>query len=129
MTNRILISAAGLKVSKPGVNVLTASAVGDFSFSSDYLGYGLYQAGTFLATGNRVETTFSFTSLGYVPFVLLAVQGSGVAIFSYRYVTPTGFGGSITQGFTAKIGASSIKVTIWDILDQTVRYAIFRNPA
>lgn len=129
MTARVLISTAGLKVSKPGIDVLTASDVSDFSFSSDYLGYGRYLAGTFTATGGRVETTFTFTGLGYIPMVLLSAPGTGVAGFAYRYVTPTGFGsGTITQGFTAKIEDGAIKVTNWDVLDKTIRYVIFRNP-
>lgn len=45
MANRVLINASGLKVSKPGQNVLTAPAA-QLQFSSDWSAMGVYRRGT-----------------------------------------------------------------------------------
>lgn len=79
MTNRIVIQASGMKISKPGVNVLTAGQE-DLIFDTDHQGLGVYQTGTVSISGcstsaitpggNREglnKTTVSFSSLGYIP--------------------------------------------------------------
>jgi hypothetical protein len=45
MANRVLLDQNGLKISRPTVNVLTASAFGDFLFSSQYQAMHLYMWG------------------------------------------------------------------------------------
>ena len=46
MTNRVLLNSSGLKISKPGVNVIGAS-IADLNFNSDYSQMGLYRQGTY----------------------------------------------------------------------------------
>ena len=45
MTNRVLMNSGVLKVSKPGVNVITAGPQ-DLAFSSDFSMFGFYRQGT-----------------------------------------------------------------------------------
>jgi hypothetical protein len=52
MTNRILLNSSGLKISKSGVNVLTAGNA-DLLFTSDYSHLAFYATGTFtIAAGD-----------------------------------------------------------------------------
>jgi hypothetical protein len=54
MTNRVLLNASGLKVSKPGVNVLTAPTSG-LQFSSDWSALGFYRSAEIDCNWNRPE--------------------------------------------------------------------------
>lgn len=67
MVNRVLLNTSGLKVSKPGFNVLTAS-LNQLSFSGDYSQINIFLTGSFSFQMNQVVSqtinfgkTFTFT--------------------------------------------------------------------
>lgn len=61
MANRVVLDETGLKVSKPGANVLTAGASG-LQFSSDWSALGFYRRGEMDCNWN--ETDYRNFSLG-----------------------------------------------------------------
>lgn len=92
MANRVLLNASGLKISKPGINVLTATAAGDFAFVSDYRTLPIRQTGTVSVPARTSITheynsaTISYSNDGYTPLVVVAEAQSGVSEQESGYV-------------------------------------------
>jgi len=85
MANRVLLGQLasgvhGLKVSKPGINALTA-ATKDLLFDSTSVRTGMVYAGaqdlTLNDAADNYLTTGSKTSLGYIPLVLFSEKRNG----------------------------------------------------
>ncbi|RDE08440.1 hypothetical protein [Pelagibacterium lacus] len=74
MANRVLLDASGLKVSKPGVDVLTMGALGkDVAFNSDWLASSriLLTGSVNVPNGTGIVTeNYGFT-LPFVPVILM----------------------------------------------------------
>ena len=102
MANRILLDDTGLKISKPGVNVLTASPV-DFLFNSDWSQVGILQSGTFQFNGDSIINVVRYVSWptrAKPPLVFFApinrddnIQRSVVGMNGLRYAATDGSGG------------------------------------
>jgi hypothetical protein len=82
MVARVILDTAGLRVSKPGVDVTTATTF-QYLFHSDSASPKLITKGTFTATPNgalpgRLErlTTISFTSVDPPPFVVAIARAT-----------------------------------------------------
>lgn len=56
MSNRVLLNSSGLKVSKPGVDVLTAGSTG-LQFSSDWSGMPIAERGTVTLNWTTLSST------------------------------------------------------------------------
>lgn len=118
MTNRVLIGALGggaqgIKISRPGVNVLTAADY-DLIFHSDWVGNSkIHQRGT-LTYGS----TASFPSLGFIPVVFTAVL---ISSSDYRPCISGAAGGGGGGGFTSTVLAiPAVSVTANSITNNTV---------
>lgn len=102
MAGRVLLNSAGLKVSKPGVEVL-ATGPGGLQFSSDWSAFGLYTAGSHVL-GWSVPQTNAGRHDSFIPFG--KTFQTPPAVWFYRHAssgrTPVGNAG----GFTLWIGAS-----------------------
>jgi hypothetical protein len=97
MTNRVLLDSSGLKVSKPGVNVLTASA-SQLNFNSEWSQVGLYRRGTYTidwpisASGIFINLGKTFTT---PPIVIFEIKDGSV----YRTIGgPSGFYYQVLSG-------------------------------
>jgi len=80
MANRVVIDSNGIKVSKPGQNVLTASNQ-NLIFDSTKARTGqIYAGGTNLNLGDSSSnflTTSSKANLGYIPLVCISEKNNG----------------------------------------------------
>lgn len=101
MANRVLMNASGLKVSKPGVNVLTASPL-QLIFNSEWGGMGVVQSGTWNVAwpggttkqvSNRVALTKTFSSPPFCAF-FMNIPGPALAPLGYG----NGFGAAVYDG-------------------------------
>lgn len=80
MTNRVLLDSNNFKVSRPGIDVLTATAPKDFLLFNNYSTMGAFQTGTISVPASYpfIKQTFPLNNnTGYVPLVLVQQHGSG----------------------------------------------------
>jgi len=80
MANRVLIDSNGIKVSKPGQNVLTATNQNLIFDSSKVRTGQIYAGGTNLNLGDSSSnflTTSSKANLGYIPLVAISEKNNG----------------------------------------------------
>lgn len=63
MANRVLLNEGGLKISKSGVNVLTATP-SQLQFTSDYTQFGSYKNGQFSINYNSVSVLTTAVTYG-----------------------------------------------------------------
>ena len=80
MANRVLIDSNGIKVSKPGQNVLTATNQNLIFDSSKVRTGQIYAGGTNLNLGDSSSnflTTSSKANLGYIPLVCISEKNNG----------------------------------------------------
>jgi len=94
MTNRVLIDSNNFKVSKPGVNVLTATAPKDFLLFNNYSTLGAYQTGT--VTFNPIYPFYKQSyplsnPTGYVPLVLVQQLNGSFSMGGGYYENISGF--------------------------------------
>lgn len=74
MANRLLLNPNGLKISRPGVDVLTASLANDFLFNSDFMLPSLLMHGTTVIPKNsNVVISYPF-ALDVIPFFSGLIQ-------------------------------------------------------
>lgn len=129
MTNRVALGAIGggnygLKISKPGVDVLSA-ADKDLSFSSLWPAHSLiHQTGTMTVTTS--PTTVSFTDLGFIPVAAMMREISsghyGPLVWSI-VITPS----SQRIGPYFQIKSNELQAS-WIAGSTTYRYWIFNIP-
>lgn len=139
MVNRVVLDADGLRVSKPGVNVLTAGRR-NLMFDSDAAGLEFHSRGTINPPDNILkDNTKTYTynyghDFGYVPLIFLQIRWYS---HSYVYISPwtsyymlrDGHGGSlrITCGssqFTVRHKAGDETF----IFNYKFHYAIYKYP-
>ncbi|QPC87425.1 hypothetical protein GA830_12230 [Mesorhizobium sp. NBSH29] len=85
MTNRIIMNSSGVKLSRPGIDVLSASDI-NLLFNSNYMSIGLFQAGTLSTTTGFTSYWFGLT-LPILPLVSMLVEvAAGVWQHSSRAV-------------------------------------------
>jgi hypothetical protein len=91
MANRVIISPAGMKISRPGVDVTTATLPNDFLFNSDYMVLNLLMAGTASVPNNAGGVTI------YYPFTTSVIPFfSGVIYASeWEHIGRAEFNGSL----------------------------------
>jgi len=80
MANRVVIDSNGIKVSKPGQNVLTATNQNLIFDSSKVRTGQIYAGGTNLNLGDSSSnflTTSSKANLGYIPLVCISEKNNG----------------------------------------------------
>ena len=80
MANRVLIDSNGIKVSKPGQNVLTATNQNLIFDSSKVRTGQIYAGGSNLNLGDSSSnflTTSSKANLGYIPLVAISEKNNG----------------------------------------------------
>ena len=80
MANRVLIDSNGIKVSKPGQNVLTATNQNLIFDSSKARTGQIYAGGANLNLGDSSSnflTTSSKANLGYIPLVCISEKNNG----------------------------------------------------
>ena len=85
MANRVVIDSNGIKVSKPGQNVLTATNQNLIFDSSKVRTGQIYAGGTNLNLGDSSSnflTTSSKSNLGYIPLVAISEKNNGSFDFS-----------------------------------------------
>ena len=83
MANRVLLDQNGLRISKPGQNVLTASA-DDLMFDSVSKMVQVVASGIATGVSNNSTRTISWPSLGFVPFVwIYGSNGGNIQLRSY----------------------------------------------
>lgn len=66
MANRVVMDSSGLKISKPGVNVLTANQDGLMFDSSTKM---LQVIGAGVRSGSATTFTVTYPNIGIVPFI------------------------------------------------------------
>lgn len=124
MTGRVLLNASGLKVSKPGFNVLGAGADG-LQFSSDWSAFGLYMSGGYNVSWSEVASNVGRHD-GFISFGRTFVTPPVVWFYKYASsgVAPLGNSGGFSiyaqqgsnpddrkYGVTAQVGTTGITVT------------------
>lgn len=97
MANRVLMDANGIKISKPGVNVLTAGQDG-LMFDSGTKMLQVIDAGT--RSGSTTVFDVSFPNIGIVPFVWMWSPNatyfmSNLTSSSVRFSRQTGGSGTV----------------------------------
>lgn len=126
MTGRVLLNGSGLKVSKPGIDVLTASP-GGLQFSSDWSAFGQFTSGSYgvgwsVLSGEkgRHDGSISFgKTFPTKPAVWFYLQSSGglVPIGNASGFSLFGSDGTgsppRTFGVIAQVGVSGIAVTAY----------------
>lgn len=125
MVNRVLLNSSGLKVSKPGTDVLTATPAG-LQFSSDWAALGRYTSGSlgvsFSDVGGERGRYDGFISFGktfpttpLVWFYLNSPSGGLSPMGNASGFTLFGSDGSVspprTFGVVAVVGTTGITVT------------------
>ena len=122
MTGRVLLDNSGLKVSKPGVDVLTTGP-GGLQFSSDWSAFGEYMSGSYsvgwTALAGEKGRHDGFISFGKTfatkPAVWFYLQTNGVPVGNAAGFTLYGSDGSGTPprtfGVIAQVGTAGITVT------------------
>lgn len=119
MTNRLILGNRsgqyGLWISKPGIDVLTASEA-DCLFSSDVRAFQVVQSGNLGDLGTSGSATISTVDQGFMPFVLIACMKYSILV---SYSSNTSFTISSQGAITTFFGAN--------ILDATCRYAVINQ--
>ena len=112
-----MIPFFGLRVSKPGINVLTGDDPRDFIFNSDYgtLKYLSKQAInlSFDANADYIATSGSYThNLGYYPFteVYVKVWIDDASLYNYQYCPFFNSGATVEYNATYTISTTAITV-------------------
>jgi hypothetical protein len=134
MVERVLMNIEGLKISKPGVNVLLNTDPAGLAFNSANFGLGVLTTGTAIVTG--FGTTINYPDPGYVPVVLLMSKEpfQGNAPFSgvpnqYWYCPYyCSYGGSgnivLGGGFVYDVSRGALRISAVD-QNILVRYYVF----
>tara|TARA_B100000745_G_C20151387_1_gene394756 strand:+ start:871 stop:2520 length:1650 start_codon:yes stop_codon:yes gene_type:complete len=95
MTNRVLVDANNFKVSRPGIDALTAVYPKDFLIWNNYSSVGAFQTGTVNVSSGIypfIKQTFPLNNpTGYVPLVLVQQNNGSYAVGGGYYEDIIGF--------------------------------------
>lgn len=127
MANRVKLSTDGLLISKPGVDVLTATADSDFLFNSNFPVTRLFMQGTGTMSGSTLTINFGVT-LPRKPFVSCLLQrytaaNSGLGIEVWMY--PAGQGSSASPICQVNVYYDKIIITNAYGQNWPVRYSVW----
>lgn len=123
MTNRVVLSASALKISKSGYDVLTETDEGHLSFNSAYGGLGVRASGT-LSVASGADGSVSFSDDGYIPFAFVTLELSGTQQQGpYFFLS-----GSGNQGHKYKVTRTALTVHNYESSTKTFHYVIFYFP-
>jgi hypothetical protein len=129
MTNRVLLDNTGLKVSKPGVDVLTA-ALSDLVFRSDDGGMPVFLKPTILLpTAYGTIGTLSYgKTFSYTPHSMLLHTYDDPSVATYATVVSdiTPWGGYI-EGLTGVNSDGDFQFLRWDKYVDRIEVYQYRN--
>lgn len=125
MANRVILNSSGLTISRPGVNVLTATDVSDLLFSSNYNAHKFIQSGTASLTSGGQYFTVNFgVTLNKLPicFVYFLENSKYVVAHNIFYLpdpTPLFYTKYHYKVYKDKIqfissNATTVKYSIWE---------------
>ncbi|WP_276122574.1 hypothetical protein [Pararhizobium qamdonense] len=72
------------RISKPGIDVLTATSVGQFYMHEDFPSHRVLQAGSILFATNSLTATLTYPNRGFVPIIFACVGDVDSVGWPYR---------------------------------------------
>ncbi|WLR91011.1 hypothetical protein [Shinella zoogloeoides] len=87
MTNRVVLGklngSMAARVSKPGIDVLTASALEDFFLHESFKGHRILQTGSIPFATNTTTCTIYYPDWGFVPIIFMVPAASDTAVYPF----------------------------------------------
>lgn len=129
MVNRLVLDINGMRVSKPGINVLTATGDDNFLFHSDWPSAGIHMKGTTSINGVGTVSINYGKTYTKSPLVICSFSW-GAAGGNFVFPGPTeppsiseaisphfAVRSTLTQAifFSNKSGNHTIRYTVWDL--------------
>lgn len=127
MANRVVLTLGGLKVSKPGINVLTAADT-DLIFSSDFNQGSLFSRGSVTFSSSSIQSVNYGKTFVNMPMILFNVVRTVSPVYNELYIndfvlsaSPTNaaawcrVGSTNFQYYGPLASGMTMKYIIWDL--------------